>query len=147
MTLKGKNRYTFTLSTFFLALSVFFLAYFILKINAESRTAIAGTNSEVFGQNAWATNFSSFCRRVFVPAAGFVAYSRFIKTPSLEIVYLMLFLLGCSTGLVRLFALFETTAGTFPNTTSFSDGRSFGGSCFASPRFLWWRWRECRINE
>lgn len=134
MTLKGKNRYTFILSTFFLGLSIFFLAYFILKMNAESQSAIEGANSEVFGRNAWAMIFSSFCLMAFVPAAAFFAYSHFIKTPSMEIVYFMLFLLGCSTGLVRLFALFETASGTFPEYYVFFGRTAFWGQllCFAS---------------
>lgn len=134
MTLKGKNRYTLILSTFFLGLSIFFLVYFILKMNAESRMAIAGTNSEGFGQTAWAMIFSSLCLMAFVPAAAFFAYSHFVKTPSMEIVYFMLFLLGCSTGLVRLFVLFETTSGTFPEYYVFFGRTEFWGQllCFAS---------------
>lgn len=134
MTLKGKNRYTLTLSTFFLGLSLLFLAYFILKLNAEPRAVIEGANQEAFGTNAWATIFSSFCLMAFVPAAAFFAYSHFIKTPSMEIVYFMLFLLGCETGLVRLFALFETASGSFPQSYVFFGRTAFWGQllCFAS---------------
>lgn len=134
MTLKGKNRFTFMLSIFFLGLSIFFLVYFILKMNAESQSALGAANSIAFTSSAWTAIFSSFCLMAFVPVAAFFAYSHFIKTPSMEIVYFMLFLLGCSTGLLRLFALFETTSGTFPVSYVLFGRTAFWGRllCFAS---------------
>ena len=147
MTLKGKNRFTFMLSIFFLGLSIFFLVYFILKMNAESQSTLGAANSIAFTSSAWTAIFSSFCLMAFVPVAAFFAYSHFIKTPSMEIVYFMLFCSGVRPACYGFSPCLKPRLELFQCPTSFSGGRRSGEGCFASLRFLWWRWQECRTSE
>jgi|GEM_PF-1877537 len=128
MTLKGKNRYTFILSVFFSSISIFFLVYFLVKFNAILKS---GTFSMSFPslvtKNIWATVFAEMCMIAYIPIVSFYIYSHFLKTPSTEIIYFMLFLLGATIELFRITLPFEIEQNTFPRLLVFIGRALFLG--------------------
>lgn len=120
MTLKGKNRYTFVFSIFFLGMSIFFLLYFLFRMNAMPNNATFSGHSlsieaySPFRQNIWTLFFTGFFLLVYVPAIAFYTYSHFIKTPSTEIIYFMLFLFGCMIEIIRMLVPLETAQNAYP---------------------------------
>lgn len=128
MTLKGKNRYTFILSVLFSAISIFFLVYFLLRLNAILKSgAISPSFPSVTTKNIWAVIFAEICMIAYIPIVSFYIYSHFLKTPSTEIIYFMLFLLGAAIELLRITLPFEIERNTFPNLLVFIGRALFFG--------------------
>ncbi len=128
MTLKGKNRYTFILSVFFSAISIFFLVYFLIRLNAILKTdAIPMSLPSPLKENIWAVVFAELCMIAYIPIVSFYIYSHFLKTPSTEIIYFMLFVLGAAIELFRITLPFEIEQNTFPRLIVFIGRALFFG--------------------
>lgn len=128
MTLKGKNRYTFILSVFFSVISICFLAYFLIRLNAILKTgAISISFPPPLKKSIWAVIFAELCMIAYIPIVSFYIYSHFLKTPSTEIIYFMIFLLGAAIELFRITLPFEIERNTFPNLLVFIGRALFFG--------------------
>ena len=101
MTLKTRNRYTLTFSTFFLFVSALVSIYFLYKVKAvasgqiQLNYGISLENPKLFERHYISIIVSSLFMALYIPTVSFYIYARFEKTPSSEVAYLMLFLLGC----------------------------------------------------
>ncbi len=121
MTLKTRNRYTLTFSTFFLFVSALVSIYFLYKVKAvasgqiQLNYGISLENPKFFERHYISIIVSSLFMALYIPTVSFYIYARFEKTPSSEVAYLMLFLLGCLTEFVRPFIPLETVEKNLPS--------------------------------
>ncbi len=102
---------TLTLSSFFLIFSLLTLAYFFYRL----KTSFNGDSflSQI-KSNHLAVAFSNLFLALYIPLVSFYIYARFEKTPSSEVIYLLIFLLGCLPELTRLFIPLETIQRSYP---------------------------------
>ena len=120
MTLKARNRYTLTFSTFFLFFSIFTCAYFIYRMNFAVRNDsflnynISLDDASLFSPRYLTVALTSLFMAFYIPIVSFYIYARFEKTPSSEVAYLTLFLLGCVPEFARLFIPLEISQNNLP---------------------------------
>ena len=121
MTLKTRNRYTLTFSAFFLFVSAVIVLYFLYKMNAVLKGdsfinyGISLDKPSLLEPHYITIILSSLFLALYIPAVSFYIYARFEKTPSSEVAYLVLFLLGCVPELARLFIPIETVENNLPD--------------------------------
>lgn len=121
MTLKTRNRYTLIFSTFFLFISVLVAIYFLYKMNSLtkgdsfSNYGISLDKPSLIEPHYITVVLASLFLALYIPAVSFYIYARFEKTPSSEVAYLVLFLLGCAPEFVRLFIPLETMKNNLPS--------------------------------
>lgn len=121
MTLKTRNRYTLTFSAFFLFVSAVIVLYFLYKMNAILKGdsfinyGISLDKPSLLEPHYITIILSSLFLALYIPAVSFYIYARFEKTPSSEVAYLVLFLLGCVPELARLFIPIETVENNLPD--------------------------------
>ena len=121
MTLKTRNRYTLTFSTFFLFFSLFTCAYFVYRMNSVIKGesflnyGVLLKDASLFSPCYLAVALSCLFMALYIPAISFYIYARFEKTPSSEVAYLILFLLGCLPEFARLFIPLETVQKNLPS--------------------------------
>ena len=119
MTLKARNNLTLTFSTLFLAICSAALLYYLYKlniiINAKPHFSyeFPRGNFSFWTNNVWVLFFEALAMAIYIPAAAFYAYARFEKTPSNEIAYFILFLMGCVPELLRPCIPLEISRDTF----------------------------------
>lgn len=121
MTLKTRNRYTLTFSFFFLFVSAVITLYFIYKINSIVNGdsfinyGISLDKPSLLEPHYFTIVLASLFLVLYIPAVSFYIYARFEKTPSSEVAYLVLFLLGCVPEFARLFIPIETVENNLPS--------------------------------
>ena len=121
MTLKTRNRYTLTFSAFFLFVSVAVGLYFLYRMNAIINSGssfsygISLDKISLIEPHYITIIISSLFLALYIPTVSFYIYARFEKTPSSEVAYLVLFLLGCVPEFVRLFIPLETVENNLPS--------------------------------
>lgn len=121
MTLKTRNRYTLIFSTFFLFISVLVTIYFLYKMNSLTKGGsflnygISLDKPSLIEPHYITVVLASLFLALYIPAVSFYIYARFEKTPSSEVAYLVLFLLGCAPEFVRLFIPLETMKNNLPS--------------------------------
>ena len=137
MTLKARNNFTLILSTLFLAVSAAALVYYLYKLNLiRSGQAISNYNISIKHFSLFSDSFLTLCMEaaaiiVYIPAASFFIYARFEKTPSNEVAYFAIFLLGCVPELFRLCVPLETVQGAYPSLLVFAGRALFWGRTLA----------------
>lgn len=121
MTLKTRNRYTLIFSTFFLFVSASVALYFIYRMNSIANGesflnyGISLDKPSLFEPHYITIILSSLFLALYIPTVSFYIYGRFEKTPSSEVAYLVLFLLGCVPEFARLFIPIETVENNLPS--------------------------------
>lgn len=121
MTLKTRNRYTLTFSAFFLFVSAVICLYFLYKMNAIIKNGsffnygISLDNVSLIEPHYITIVLASLFLALYIPVVSFYIYARFEKTPSSEVAYLVLFLLGCVPEFARLFIPLETVENNLPS--------------------------------
>ena len=104
---------TLIFSTIFLAICSASLLYYLYKLNFSYEFSKDGFS--FWSNNVWVLFFETLAMIVYIPTAAFYAYARFEKTPSNEIAYFILFLLGCVPELLRPCIPLEIAGATFSN--------------------------------
>ena len=133
MTLKTRNNFTLILSTLFLAISAAALVYFLYRLNLIRKSgAVFSHDISLKSFSPFSPRFLTICMEVlcvliYIPAASFFIYARFEKTPSNEVAYFALFLLGCVPELFRLCVPLETVSRAFPDLLVFAGRALFWG--------------------
>lgn len=133
MTLKARNNFTLVFSTIFLALCASALAFYLYKLHlirsGESLFSyeLSFKGLSPFSNNAVTLFFAAFCMTLYIPAASFYLYGRFEKTPSNEVAYFVLFLMGCVPELFKLFIPLETSPNAYPALLVFAGRALFWG--------------------
>ena len=137
MTLKARNNFTLALASIFLAVSTAALVYYLYKLNLL-RKGEALFNQEfslggifLWKDSGWTLFFESVFMAAYIPIAAFCIYARFEKTPSNEVAYFMLFLMGCVPELFRLCIPFETVQASYPRLLILAGRALFWGRTLA----------------
>ncbi len=130
MTLKSRNRFTFFSSVLFLVISIFYILCFLYNL----KRGIDLSDFSVFHHSLWTLLFAGIFLAVYIPLSSFYLYSRFEKTPSNEVAFFVLFLLGCLPEIFRVFIPFETVARNYPVLLVVAGRAIFWGRtlCFVS---------------
>ena len=133
MTLKARNSFTLILSTFFLAVSTAALLFYLYKLNiihkgqAMPNFTLSIKDFAPFSNSFFTLCLETLCIMFYIPAAAFFIYARFEKTPSNEVAYFVVFLLGCVPELFRLCVPLEIMQGSYPSLLVIAGRALFWG--------------------
>lgn len=142
MTLKARNTFTLVFSTIFLAFSALTILYYLYKLNlvlndqAVFNYDISTNNFSIWKDNIWTVFFEAIAMAIYIPTASFYIYARFEKTPSNEVAYFILFLMGCIPEFLRPCIPMETLQNTFPSFLVIAGKALFGGRILAFTSLL-----------
>lgn len=136
MTLKSRNRLTFAIALTFLALSTLIAVQFFLRNTAPEGKIydISFSDFSLFRYCSGSVVISIFFLMFYIVAAGFYLYGHFYKTPSTEIVYFLLFLIGTVPETFRLMIPTYIYQNTFTPFLDYIGRALFWGkitSCFS----------------
>lgn len=121
MTLKARNNFTLALASVFLAVCAAALAYYLYRLNFIKNGAtpfyreLSLKNLTFFSDNVLTLFFAALCMVLYIPTAAFYLYARFEKTPSNEVAYFVLFLLGCVPEIFKLLVPIEAAPNASPS--------------------------------
>lgn len=138
MTLKARNNLTLVFSTIFLAFCLTALLYYLYKLNIlfvgskpHFGYDLSKEDFSLWKNNIWTLFFEALVMVVYIPTAAFYTYARFEKTPSNEVAYFILFLLGCVPELLRPCIPLEIARDTFPSLLVIVGKSLFWGRALA----------------
>lgn len=137
MTLKSRNTFTLVSSTIFLVFCSIALLYYLYSLNIGFKAGPSASNGaldsefSIWRDNIWTIFIEALFMIVYIPTASFYLYARFEKTPSNEVAYFLLFLLGCMPETMRLCIPLESVMNTYPRLLVFAGKAFFWGRILA----------------